>query len=78
MRPGEKLYEVLVSRYEVPNTYDLGNYFVILPPGNPGNIQQVYSKKKLKRSLKEEYNSGNESILNKTQIENMLEEDGWL
>ena len=78
MRPGEKLYEVLVSRYEVPNTYDMGNYFVILPPGNPGNIRAVYNKKNLKRSLKEEYNSGNEKILNQTQVENMLEEDGWL
>lgn len=78
MRPGEKLYEVLVSRYEVPHTYDLGNYFVILPPGNPGNIETIYGKKKLTQSLKEEYNSSNGKILTPKQVEAMLQEDGWI
>lgn len=78
MRPGEKLYETLVSRYEVPHTYDLGNYFVILPPGNPANVQQIYAKKKLKQSLKEEYNSGNGAIFTPKEVEHMLEEDGWI
>ena len=78
MRPGEKLYEVLVSRYEVPHTYDLGNYFVILPPGNPGNVEAIYRKKKLTQSLKEEYNSSNGKILKPAEVEKMLEEDGWI
>ncbi len=78
MRPGEKLYEVLVSRYEIPHTYDLGNYFVILPPGNPGNVDAIYRKKKLTQSLKEEYNSNNGKILNSKEVEAMLEEDGWI
>ena len=78
MRPGEKLYEVLVSRYEVPNTYDLGNYYVILPPGNPGSVHAIYAKKKLTRSLKEEYNSENGKIISQHEVEKMLEEDGWI
>lgn len=31
MRPGEKLHEVLVTEYEAPRTYDIGNAYVVRP-----------------------------------------------
>ena len=78
IRPGEKLYEVLVSRYELPRTYDIGNYFVILPPGNPGNVEALYEKKKLKQSLRKEYSSHNSKNLNQKEVATLLRQDGWL
>lgn len=77
MRPGEKLYEVLVSRYEVPNTRELANYFVIFPPGNAKALEAVYGRKK-KTTLTEEYSSHNTEQLNRTDTKKLLEQDGWL
>ena len=31
IRPGEKLHEELISKFEANDTIDLGNYYVILP-----------------------------------------------
>lgn len=76
VRPGEKHFEVLVSRYEVPYTYDLGSYFVILPAGAK-NKTAAYQKKK-KQTLTEEYSSHNAATLNLKEVEQLLEKDGWL
>ncbi len=35
IRPGEKIHEEMITASDSPNTVDLGNYYVILPSGNP-------------------------------------------
>jgi len=44
IRPGEKLYEELISNHDSLNTYELKNYYVILPPNNK-RIINFYKKK---------------------------------
>ena len=77
VRPGEKHFEVLVSRYEVPYTYDCGSYFVILP-GGAKNKTAAASLKKKKQTLTEEYSSHSAATLNLKEVEELLETDGWL
>lgn len=78
IRPGEKLYETLVSRYEVPYTYDLGDYFVILPPGSAAHTTPRSRKKNSSPALTEEYNSNYDAPLGIPAITTLLREDGWL
>jgi FlaA1/EpsC-like NDP-sugar epimerase len=77
IRPGEKLHEVLVSRYEMPSTYDLDKYFVILPQLDLKDTAQLKEKyAKIKSSLTE-FNSDNTYILSQKEIFELLEKDGW-
>jgi UDP-N-acetylglucosamine 4,6-dehydratase/5-epimerase len=78
IRPGEKIFEVLVSRYEVPRTYEFNKYFIILPQINIPGLESYYSKKKLPPfHEKTEFNSNNTKILKQEEIEYILEKDGW-
>lgn len=77
-RPGEKHFEVLVSRYEVPHTYDLGSYFVILPADNGSKTVSFYRKKNIKQTLTQEYSSHNAGILTTKEVEKLFQKDGWL
>lgn len=73
-RPGEKLHEILVSRYETARTRDVGDYFVIFPSilipdtssqtgGDPVDFI--------------EFNSMNTEHLTEEAIERLIEADGW-
>ena len=42
IRPGEKIHEVLITKSEVPYTFDIGKYFVILPAS--GMDLKIYNK----------------------------------
>lgn len=77
IRPGEKICEVLVSRYEVDHTYDIGKFFVILPQINVPGIVNFYKDRSKKKLSIEEYSSSNANILTPKEIENLLEKDGW-
>jgi FlaA1/EpsC-like NDP-sugar epimerase len=77
IRPGEKLYEVLVSKNESPRTVVDGDYFVILPNGIRMN-QLVNRYNNFKKITMEEYTSLNTYQLDKKEILQLLEEDGWL
>lgn len=75
IRPGEKLHEVLVSRYESPYTLQYSDqYFVILPPGS-NDLNARYAG--LNPAVFSEYHS-NASLLKKPQITEMLKEGGFL
>jgi FlaA1/EpsC-like NDP-sugar epimerase len=79
VRPGEKMYEVLVSRYELSRTYTYDKYFVILPQIKISNNEKFYTLKGLtKYSGDEEFNSNNAYLLSQKEIEEVLEKDGWL
>ncbi len=75
IRPGEKIDEVLVSRYEAPRTVEDGRYFVILPHIDLPRIESYYSNRP--RVKFNEFNSRNTRMLNKTGIKNLLQKDGW-
>ena len=75
IRPGEKIHEVLVSRYEANRAFEHGNYYVILPNFD---IHGLYKKYRKKRVLKCEYNSKNNKYLTQEELKSILELDGWL
>jgi len=45
IRPGEKIHEIMINTDDALNTYDLGDFYVIVSPSNP-NIQYYESKGK--------------------------------
>lgn len=44
-RAGEKIHELLVSKNEAGRTFDMGDYFVVLPPAAPKRIFRFYENK---------------------------------
>ncbi len=77
IRPGEKLFEVLVSKYEMPMTFEIDEYFVILPQIKIKRIEDFYKGKLNVRIGLEEFNSNNTHMLSQKEIESLLERDGW-
>lgn len=77
-RPGEKIDEVLVSRYEAVNTYEiLDNYYLILPMLSIQGLSGHYKKMRLRKVHLEEYNSSC-SLMNKQEIRKMLVKGGFI
>lgn len=77
IRPGEKMYEVLVSKNESARTVEDGDYYIILPD----TLQLSDKLKKYEKHQKmkmEEYNSQNTHQFDRKDILTILEEDGWL
>lgn len=72
MRPGEKLEEVLVSRYEAINTYKYDeNYYVIMPTLTIKGLKEKYDKLNLEKVNFKEYTSSDE-ILSKDKVNELL------
>jgi UDP-N-acetylglucosamine 4,6-dehydratase/5-epimerase len=40
IRPGEKIHEEMITASDSPNTVDLGDYYAILPPGDPEYVER--------------------------------------
>jgi len=77
-RPGEKLHEVLISRYEVENAYIYDeNYFVILPQLDIEGLKEYYRKKNLEALNKKEYSS-NDYVLGYNEAKKMLIQGGFI
>lgn len=77
-RPGEKLHEVLISKYEAENSYIYDDdYFVILPQINIKGLNEHYSNLNLKPMDKEEYSS-NDFLLGYDEAKEMLIEGGFI
>jgi|TARA_Y100000310_G_scaffold174669_2_gene174737 FlaA1/EpsC-like NDP-sugar epimerase len=76
IRPGEKIHEVLVSRYESHRTVEEDGYFIILPIIKiPGLADKYFQNKKIDL---EEFNSQNTHVMDKIELKKVLEDDGWL
>jgi UDP-N-acetylglucosamine 4,6-dehydratase/5-epimerase len=45
IRPGEKIHEEMITTSDSPNTVDLGDYFAILPSGDPDLIDRYCSER---------------------------------
>lgn len=78
-RPGEKLDEVLVSRYESDHSYYFDeNYFLILPTLKIDGLNEYYGKhKKLRKVSFKEYTS-KDTLLDEDQIKAMLIKGGFI
>ena len=82
-KPGEKMYEELLSLEETRRTWELPRYFVILPAfrGLYRRIKYDYPEI-ISKEIDQPYHSGNETPLTKKQISlflrehKLLEEDG--
>jgi FlaA1/EpsC-like NDP-sugar epimerase len=77
-RPGEKLHEVLISRYEAENAYIYDkDYFIILPQINIEGLKEYYKKLNLNPLNKKEYSS-NDYILGYNEAKEMLIKGGFI
>lgn len=77
-RPGEKIDEVLVSKYESSHTYEFGdNYYLILPLYPINSLSEHYEKQNLNKVTFEEYSSAT-NVMDKTEIRMLLEKGGFL
>lgn len=77
-RPGEKLHEVLISRYEAENAYIYDkDYFVILPQINIENLKEYYKKLNLNPLNKIEYSS-TDYVLGYNEAKEMLIKGGFI
>ncbi len=76
IRPGEKIHEVLVSRYEASRVIQKGEWFVILPTINIPKIHEKY-KSVGPSLLKTEYSSLNADQLTNEGIRKLLEMGGF-
>lgn len=76
IRPGEKIHEVLVSRYESPLTYQYDNdYYVILPQLKIDDLESKYNH--LSKVAFEEYSS-NDQLMSKDDIQKMLKDGKFI
>ena len=77
-RPGEKLNEILISRYESENAYYYdADYFVILPQIDIAGLKEHYSKLKLRHLDRLEYSSC-DNLLGYNEAKEMLVKGGFI
>lgn len=77
IRPGEKVHEVLISRYEAPRVVASGEWFVILPMLSIAKVERKYRDVKL-ASMDDDYSSVNADQLTKEGIRQLLRLGGFL
>ena len=73
-RPGEKVHEILVSRNEIPRTYELSDkYFVIIPEESPERYVSLISG--LKKTNLIEFSSQNADIMTHQDLMVQIEKE---
>tara|TARA_B100000941_G_scaffold290198_1_gene271511 strand:+ start:1053 stop:2045 length:993 start_codon:yes stop_codon:yes gene_type:complete len=75
VRPGEKLHEELISKFDSENIIDIGKYYLILSNINFNKIKFNYSKKYKVKKVREHfsYNSlDNKKFLNLNEISKLI------
>ena len=74
-RPGEKIHEELITVSDSGNTIDIGNYYLILPTNNLGDLKNFVKRyKKLKFLDEFNYSSGkNKHFLKINELKRILE-----
>ncbi len=71
-RHGEKLYEALLSREEMANAEDLGEYYRIAPDGRDLNYAKFYEQGQVCIARTEDYNSHNTRRLDVEGMKQLL------
>lgn len=79
IKPGEKMYEELMSHEEIRRSWELDRYFVTLPAFTAlyRNIAYDYPEIR-KKSVQDPYNSGAVDPLSKVQLSSFLKENNLL
>lgn len=78
IRPGEKIHEELVSKFESINTYKLSkNYYLILPDNNE-MLKVYYSHIDINDKVGFEVFNSNQLLMNKDEIRNKLVEGKFI
>ncbi len=78
IRPGEKIDEVLVSKYEVMNTYKYNDrYYLILPILYIEGLAEYYKMNHLEMVTFDEYSSKTQ-LSDKTTLKRLLREGGFI
>lgn len=78
IRPGEKIDEVLVSKYEVPNAYEYDeDYYLILPVLYIDGLVEYYKDFNLKKVKFDEYNSRTH-LFGKEKLRELLKFGGFI
>ena len=80
LRPGEKMHEMLLNKYEIPYTKDLGDRYVLLDPQTfakdglvAKEIIEKYRDVK-STSLQNEYSSDMVELMTKNELKSMLQD----
>ncbi len=77
-RPGEKIDEVLVSKYEVPNAYEYDDdYYLVLPFLYIDGLKDYYKDYNLKKVKFDEYNS-RIRLCDKEKLRELLKLGGFI
>ena len=73
VRPGEKIHEEMITESDSDTTYDIGDYYIILPSKN-GEILKKYKKFNIKKVYSNfSYNSGdNKKFLTIQEIRKLI------
>lgn len=74
IRPGEKIHEEMITASDSPNTIDIGDYYAILPSGDPDAIDRYCSARGATRVTEGfSYDSGtNEHFLTVEEIRMLI------
>ena len=75
IRPGEKIDEILVSRYESMHVIEKEDYYIIIPSISIKSFDKHYKNTKIKNI--EEYTSNTGKRLSKMEIKKLLTKEGW-
>ena len=71
LRPGEKIFEEMITKHDSFVTYDLGKYYAILNPSNVSLMSHYKNKKKVKAGMS--YNSlDNDVFLTLSEIKKLI------
>jgi len=77
IRPGEKIYEVLISKYETSRVVSAGEWFIILPMLELDAVSRKYAGAP-RADLTQEYSSKSSDQLTKDGIRQLLRLGGFL
>lgn len=78
-KPGEKIYEELMSQEEIRRTFELSKYFVVLPAFRSLYQSVDYNYKDIiSNNVKKQYRSDNERPLSQTQLATFIHENNLL
>jgi UDP-N-acetylglucosamine 4,6-dehydratase/5-epimerase len=76
-RPGEKMHEVLVSRYETNRTVENERFYIILPEIDLQETREYYINKAHNKIDIKEYSSDSPNAMGMQEIEDIIDIDGW-
>ncbi len=76
-KPGEKMYEELMSEEETRRTWELPQYFVVLPAFMSKNGKYNYPEI-ISREVAKPYHSGNEPLMTQAQLSDFLRKNRLL